>query len=91
MTAGPVHTDAMLEHGQTSLPTSASEKSADLGEDRDAEDTGEDLQQPALTNTSHVDVPPNGGYGWVCVACVFLINAHTWGINSVSIFQNTKM
>jgi hypothetical protein len=32
------------------------------------------------------DVPPDGGYGWVCVACVFWINAHTWGINSVSIF-----
>lgn len=31
------------------------------------------------------DVPPDGGYGWVCVACVFWINAHTWGINSVGI------
>lgn len=31
------------------------------------------------------DVPPDGGYGWVCVACVFWINAHTWGINSVSV------
>ena len=30
------------------------------------------------------DIPPNGGYGWVCVACVLMINAHTWGINSVS-------
>ncbi|VUC28942.1 unnamed protein product [Clonostachys rosea] len=26
--------------------------------------------------------PPNGGYGWVCTLSVFLINAHTWGINS---------
>ena len=30
------------------------------------------------------DEPPDGGYGWVCVACCFWINAHTWGINSVS-------
>lgn len=28
------------------------------------------------------DVPPDGGYGWVVTACVFLINAHTWGVNS---------
>ncbi|PLN85360.1 MFS transporter [Aspergillus taichungensis] len=28
------------------------------------------------------DVPPDGGYGWVCVTCVFWMNAHTWGINS---------
>ena len=28
------------------------------------------------------DVPPDGGYGWVCTACVALINAHTWGVNS---------
>lgn len=26
--------------------------------------------------------PPNGGYGWVCCACVSLINGHTWGLNS---------
>ena len=23
------------------------------------------------------------GYGWICTLCVFLINAHTWGVNSV--------
>ncbi|TVY80782.1 putative transporter MCH2 [Lachnellula suecica] len=28
------------------------------------------------------DVPPNGGYGWICVICIFWVNAHTWGINS---------
>lgn len=36
-----------------------------------------------LSDTTIVDEPPDGGYGWVCVACVFLLNAHTWGINSV--------
>ncbi|RJE24206.1 transporter [Aspergillus sclerotialis] len=30
-------------------------------------------------------VIPEGGYGWVCVASVFWLNAHTWGINSVSL------
>ncbi|KAF2002898.1 MFS general substrate transporter [Amniculicola lignicola CBS 123094] len=29
-----------------------------------------------------VDVPPNGGYGWVMVGCCFVLNAHTWGLNS---------
>jgi len=30
------------------------------------------------------DIIPNGGYGWVCVGTCFVINAHTWGMNSVS-------
>ncbi|KAK2593560.1 hypothetical protein QQS21_008735 [Conoideocrella luteorostrata] len=30
-------------------------------------------------------VPPNGGYGWICTFTVFLINAHTWGVNEVSV------
>ncbi|KAF2832840.1 MFS general substrate transporter [Ophiobolus disseminans] len=40
--------------------------------------------QPALTPTksSATDVPPNGGYGWICVAACATINAHTWGLNS---------
>lgn len=47
--------------------------------------TSLDVEQPSLENPVlvHGDVPPNGGYGWVCVACSFWINAHTWGINSV--------
>ncbi|RMZ69071.1 Major facilitator superfamily domain general substrate transporter [Pyrenophora seminiperda CCB06] len=34
------------------------------------------------TQERKVDVPPNGGYGWVCVAAVATINGHTWGLNS---------
>ncbi|CAG8958889.1 hypothetical protein HYFRA_00012886 [Hymenoscyphus fraxineus] len=40
-----------------------------------------DPEQTLQTDTTE-DVPPDGGYGWVCVACIFLINAHTWGVNS---------
>ncbi|KAB8237213.1 major facilitator superfamily domain-containing protein [Aspergillus alliaceus] len=28
------------------------------------------------------DIPPSGGYGWVCAFCVILVNVHTWGISS---------
>lgn len=35
------------------------------------------------------DIPPDGGYGWVCVACIATINGHTWGINSVSQAQHS--
>lgn len=39
-----------------------------------------------LTHLS-ISAPPDGGYGWVNVFVVFLINAHTWGLNSAySIF-----
>jgi hypothetical protein len=44
----------------------------------------EEPPQEMFNVAEQEDVPPNGGYGWVCVGCVFLINAHTWGINSVS-------
>ncbi|KAE8152139.1 MFS transporter [Aspergillus avenaceus] len=45
-------------------------------------ETQQDQTQKTLDDKYLRDVPPDGGYGWVCVACVFWINAHTWGINS---------
>lgn len=52
-----------------------------------ASQDGDTLNQVASAEAQIVvptpaDIPPNGGYGWVCVAVVALINAHTWGINS---------
>lgn len=49
------------------------------------EDQGHYTDDPErIEDSKPVDIPPDGGYGWVCVACVFLINGHTWGVNSVS-------
>ncbi|OAA40562.1 Major facilitator superfamily domain, general substrate transporter [Metarhizium rileyi] len=37
----------------------------------------------AMANVATAEpVPPNGGYAWVCTFAVFLINAHTWGVNA---------
>ena len=46
-------------------------------------EAAEDPELVAQAQPKEVDQPPDGGYGWCCVACVFLINAHTWGVNSV--------
>ncbi|KAL8795266.1 MAG: hypothetical protein Q9195_002277 [Heterodermia aff. obscurata] len=51
------------------------------GEFRSA-DTLPDQEPTASTSIQKGNGPLDGGYGWVCVACCFLINAHTWGINS---------
>jgi hypothetical protein len=63
--------DSLEKSSNNTIPPEGSEQTAG-GEKQ--------LEQPQV-----VDEPPDGGYGWVCVACVFLINAHTWGVNSVSL------
>ncbi|KAF9890389.1 hypothetical protein FE257_006057 [Aspergillus nanangensis] len=43
---------------------------------------GLELRERASDPIRTDDDYPEGGYGWICVICIFLINAHTWGINS---------
>jgi MFS family permease len=48
-------------------------------------DTDVELSQWTDTQTNiteRIDVPPDGGYGWVVCGCVFFINARTFGVNS---------
>ncbi|KAK2737777.1 hypothetical protein FQN57_007425 [Myotisia sp. PD_48] len=40
------------------------------------------LEQTTFAEEKPADVPPDGGYGWVCVACASVINANSWGVNS---------
>ena len=36
-----------------------------------------------ITQAEDSEDPPDGGYGWVCVAACFMINCFTWGIVAV--------
>lgn len=62
------------------LDTNASARSIDTT--TEGAITEADAFPIAVNIVSQVDIPPNGGYGWVCTACVFWSNAHTWGMNS---------
>ena len=65
---------------------SASAQQAPPDPDTDLEELRVAGEEP--TNISfRQDLPPDGGYGWVCTLSVFLIHAHTWGINSVRFFM----
>lgn len=55
----------------------ANKQITDTEKNTDTAESGVTQQQPTPWT------PPDGGYGWVCVITVFLINAHTWGLNSV--------
>ncbi|MCJ1406895.1 hypothetical protein MMC19_000965 [Ptychographa xylographoides] len=69
--------------------TSATIAANDPGEPLSDHDDGsektvalQDQEQSEGQTSKVADVPPDGGYGWVCVAAVFMVNAHTWGLNS---------
>ncbi|KAF1831374.1 MFS general substrate transporter [Decorospora gaudefroyi] len=57
------------------------EKSPSRHADGKTSSRDEDAEK-VQSEQKEVDTPPNGGYGWVVVACVLMINAHTWGLNA---------
>lgn len=63
----------------------STERDMEKDHEHDEHDKQDSFEEQTRNHLQRVvtDVPPNGGYGWVCVACCFLINAHTWGLNSV--------
>ena len=70
--------------------TSTSSSRSSSYSDQDDPDRIHELQEvpseaPGMPATieSSTDIPPDGGYGWVCVACGTIVNACTWGVNSV--------
>jgi len=48
------------------------------------------IDDAEIENIQADDLPPDGGYGWVCVAACFTINCFTWGTVSVSGLNHTQ-
>lgn len=63
-------TDAELTDKETPSLENLSEKGVEQKSD------------PDLGQTVEPERDPVSSYGWVCVVCIFLINGHTWGLNS---------
>lgn len=88
-----VMTVSRLSHDGTSSSTDCSEKALServFADDdhadhnpADNEPVNSDPEQAQSSARIEVEPSPDGGYGWVCVRCVFLVNAHTWEINDV--------
>ena len=64
------------EMGRVTTPATVHSTS----DERDVE-----FEDSRINVAAREDVPPDGGYGWICTGCVFVINAHTWGVNSVGL------
>ena len=69
----------MTDHSLVETDVRFDFEKSDNNADPPSEEVAQEALPPAWT-------PPNGGYGWVCVACCFFINGHTWGVNSVRLF-----
>lgn len=50
-------------------------------------DETQDVELPSTDSDLTAEPPPDGGYGWVCVASVFIINGFTWGVTAVSHYR----
>lgn len=72
-------TTISLGHDSIVPSTDLSDKALSKNDPVDNGPVTSDTEQAQPLAPTEVD----GGYGWVCVVCVFLVNAHTWGINSV--------
>ena len=65
------------------MPTSIALSGARGSDTRDTEDCSTSTAQDIENDST--ECPPDGGYGWICVACCFAVNCFTWGVVAVGL------
>ncbi|KAH7114298.1 major facilitator superfamily domain-containing protein [Dendryphion nanum] len=79
---GDEKNDARSGYSRNSRDIADGSENRAIGGGQRDEAGAEGLNEESVDDEKKVDEPPDGGWGWVMVACVSTINAHTWGINS---------
>lgn len=46
--------------------------------------SGESVIEDVVVARTDIEPPPDGGYGWVCMAACFAVNCFTWGVIAVN-------
>ena len=62
--------------GQDKIARSASNSHEDLAREEHGVNGEERVDGGEPEVEKVIDEPPNGGYGWVCVACLFVMNGY---------------
>ena len=60
-----------------------SSKALESSDDAERNQLDEFMIENEAPVQAEIEPPPDGGYGWICVAACFNINCFTWGVVSV--------
>lgn len=81
----PLYDNAMFDplSRRASVRTCGEPDRGNKSIEADEEESGPGIKDDGLYNSNDIiDPPPDGGYGWVCCACVVVMNFCTWGPNT---------
>ncbi|CDO95830.1 unnamed protein product [Kluyveromyces dobzhanskii CBS 2104] len=79
----PVYDNDLFDPLARPVTQDATSRHSTCPKDSGTVETSTEIDNDGLYNSDDiVDPPPDGGYGWICCACVAVMNFCTWGPNT---------